>query len=240
MITKYDVYRAFDRAVQDGVEIAFKLNDDKTKLYDSKTDEYVCSIDTYVQYLREKLHCDFECIYHEHVSLTAIIRCKQCGTVIFTGDDERYEPNLKCPTCSDYKPYAEYWTKEDIDNDPKKQETINFYMDLTKEMIEAEKRREARGGLYDWQLFKKDKYYKKYGYHIELRRFKGKNIFDHVTSLDIDISVKDDDGIGYIREHHISIPLSLRSIYIDFFYPYSKKCPQNLRKYHFWQKKPTE
>ena len=78
-----------------------------------ETGEVLCSIEVYTQFMREKLHCDFENVFYEHVSLLNVIRCKQCGTVIFASEDEYYEANLRCPTCSDYKTGYEYWTKEE-------------------------------------------------------------------------------------------------------------------------------
>ena len=34
----------------------------------------------------------FECIYDEHVSCLSIIKCNNCGTVVFYRYDEDYEP----------------------------------------------------------------------------------------------------------------------------------------------------
>ena len=131
MISKYDVIRAFEMADKKGEKLAMYLSEDKNSLMDTETGEFVCSMDTYVDYMRKKLHCDFECIYHEHASLTTIYRCKECGTVIFTGDDEHYDPNLKCPTCSDYHHWSgEFWTKEEIEADEDKQKAIQFSFDI--------------------------------------------------------------------------------------------------------------
>ena len=128
MISKYDVIRAFEMADKKGEKLAMCLSEDKNSLLETETGEYVCSMDTYLDYMRKELHCDFECIYHDHASLTTIYRCKECGAVIFSGDDERYDPNLKCPVCAGYN-HGDFWTKEEIEADEKKQKEIQFYID---------------------------------------------------------------------------------------------------------------
>lgn len=102
MISKSDVIRALSRAKKEGRDMEIALSEDKKSILDIQTGEAICSVDTYVAYLRRKLHCDFECIFYDRVDLTTIYRCNECGTVIFTGDDERYDPNLRCPVCAGY------------------------------------------------------------------------------------------------------------------------------------------
>lgn len=252
MISSYDVIRAFKIADEKGEKLAMCLSEDKKSLLDTKTGEYVCSMETYIDYMKKKLHCDFECIYHEHASLTTIYRCKECGTVIFTGDDERYDPNLKCPVCVGYHHWGEYWTKEDIEADEKKQKELQFYADYMEDMREQDKRREARGGKYDWQIWDKKIYGKKRCWIFELEDF-GRRLgpsklnpnykrpwYKCNLELKIGIGDKDDNGISYAMTKHYRIPLAPYSFYIQFIFPYSKKCTADLRKYYPWQKKPEK
>ena len=78
MVTSYDVIHAYKKARKEGAELGMYPSEDQKFMVDSKTGENICSLETYVNFLRKKLHCDFECIYHEHVSLTTIYRCKEC------------------------------------------------------------------------------------------------------------------------------------------------------------------
>ncbi len=159
------------------------------------------------------------CFFYENVTLSEVLRCKECGAVIFTGDDERYDPNLCCPVCSGYN-HSNYWTAEDIKNDPIKQKQIEAYEKWAKEEIEAAKRRKARGGLYDWQIFKKDYYGKKKSLHFELTKMYG-------YMLEVRIGTK--DGTGYIIKTNFKIPLSPRAIFILWIYPV-KRTINNWRK----------
>ena len=251
MISRYDVIRAFEMADKKGEKLAMYLSEDKKSLMDTKTGEFVCSMEDYIDYMKRKLHCDFECIYSEHASLTTIYRCKECGAVIFTGDDERYDPNLKCPVCAGYN-HNDYWTKEEIEADEKKQKQIQLYIDIMEEEAEAYKRRQARGGLYDWQIWKKKIYGEKRYWGFELQDF-GRQLgvskinpnykrpwYKCNLELTIDTGKKDEDSIGYSATKHYRIPLAPYSFFIQFIYPYSKKCHPDVRKYYPWQKKPEK
>lgn len=251
MISRYDVIRAFRMADEKGEKLAMRLSEDEKSLLNSETGEYVCSMETYIDYMKKKLHCDFECIYHEHASLTTIYRCKECGTIIFTGDDERYDPNLKCPTCSDYHHWSgEYWTKEDIESDEKKQKELQYYADYMEDMEAQAKRREARGGKYDWQIWEKKIYGKKRYWGFELEDF-GRHLAPsklnpnykrpwYKCNLEFKISMGKKDGVGYSVTNHYRIPLAPYSFFIQFIYPYTKKCHPDVRKYYWWQKKPEK
>lgn len=251
LISKYDVIQTFKKAKKEGRQLAMYLSEDNKNLIETDTDKVVCSLDTYLDFLRKKLHCNFECIYHEHVSLVTIYRCKDCGTVIFGGDDEfTYDPNLKCPTCGNYKTHLEYWTKEEIDKDEKKQKTITLYEDMTREEIEMEKRRQARGGKYDWQIWNKQIYGKKRYWRFELQDF-GRQLGVsklnpnykrpwYKCNLEFTIDTGKKDGISYSVTKHYRIPLAPYSFYLQFIFPYSKKCTPDLRKYYPWQKKPEK
>ena len=240
MISEYDVIRRFRRAEKEGEDLSLKLSEDEKSLVDSTTGEYVCSVKTFTEELRKKEHCDFESIYYEHVSLTDIYRCRQCGTVIFGGDDEyHYNPNEKCPTCCNDPSvcHNEYWTKEQIDSDPEKQKAIEDLITAQKEMDEAEKRRQARGGLYDWQRWKRKFYTKHRGYEFTLINYNWDKKLPH-TDRYLEIHTwKTSDGIV---DHHWQISLSWYHFYIRHIFPYSKKCIPEFRKYYFWQKKPED
>ena len=249
MVSRYDVIKAFEMADKKGEKLAMYLSEDKESLLDTETGNYVCSIEDYIDFMRRKLHCDFECIYHEHVSLTTILRCNECGAVIFTGDDERYDPNLKCPVCTDYN-HNDYWTKEEIESDENKQKEIQFYIDYMKDMEEQYKRREARGGLYDWEIWKKKVYGKKrywgfaledFGRHLGVSRINPdykRPWYKCNLEFKIDTGLK--DGMSYSVTKHYRIPLAPYSFYIQFIYPYTKKCHPSVRKYYWWQNNPEK
>lgn len=160
--------------------------------------------------LRRKLHCDFECIYHDHASLDTIYKCNECGTVIFTGDDERYDPNLMCPNCSDYKHNDEYWTAEMIEADPSKRYALNVYLNLTKAQKKADELFIKRGNLYDWEFCHPKIISIKNGY-IKLVFNCDSHKKSWIKGLRVDIQKWEtsDDGIGNILKSSITIPLSI-------------------------------
>lgn len=231
MITTYDVIRHLKN---DPKNTDYKVSEDNKDIIDIKTGVVICSVADFTETMRKKLHCDFTCIYSEHVSLETIYQCNECGTVIFASDDEWYDPNLCCPTCGGYHCHFQYWTKEEIDNDPEKQKSIEAFHEMTKMQIEADKRYRARGGLYDWQLFKKEFRFGNYLIDIEGRTLAG-------VDLEIGVAKKDEDISGsYVYKKFFTIPLSPYAFYIQFIFPYTKKCTdERLRKYAFWQKRPT-
>lgn len=169
MITAFDVKRDLD-LYKDNDKVKIYASDDMESILNKEDGSYFCSMETFLQKLREHEHCDFETIYYEHGSLTHIYKCRQCGTVIFGGDDERWNPNEKCPTCCHDKSVCHntYWTQEEIFNDLKKQEVIDWYVMDQLRMDEEYKRRKARGGLYDWQRFVKKIETKKFILKISL------------------------------------------------------------------------
>lgn len=116
------------------------------------------NLNEFVQLLRKCEHSLFKCLHHDHACLDTVYQCEECGTVIFTGDDERYNPNLRCPTCNHEEPSRgeEYWTKEDIEKDEKKQNTLKFYEDWSAYEKKSYKRKK-KTGLYWNELWKKRK-----------------------------------------------------------------------------------
>ena len=230
MISVNDVIKTFERLEREGKQGELKLNEDKSGLVVSDTGEYICSIDTYAQHLREKLHCDFEVIYEDHASLRVVFRCKECGTVIFARDDEDYDPNLRCPTCGGYDTYFEYWTKEDIDSDKSKQDTIRSLRMMQQYMIESQRRRKKRG-LNDWEIWKKEVQFKKCRRTFSLEccdLFNGKKGPARLKGLNLHITrwEKDKDGIGYYGKKYTRIPLSPHAVYLFWILPHTKKYKQ--------------
>lgn len=130
----------------------YLYKEDEDALYGKDDNKYICSLDTLLEVFRKKAGESFKCIYDEHVSLFSVIRCTECGTVIFTHDDERCESRLKCPTCTDYKTAFTYWTKEDIASDKAKKSQVELYESMGKAQDEAYERRKRRNGKYDWEI----------------------------------------------------------------------------------------
>lgn len=240
MISTYDVIRAFRKYEKEGRKLSLKLSEDEKNLLDYETGEVVTTVEAFTVEMRRKKHCDFETIYYEHVSLDEVHRCRECGTVIFGGDDEyRYDPGCKCPTCCNDPSVCrnEYWTKEQIESDPEKKKTIDGLIAMQKEMTEAAKRREARGGLYDWERWKKKFYTKNRVFELVLINHGCGYASKNKQNIYLEIHTwKKSDGI---INHHWQIPLSWYNIYVRWIYPYKKECHPDVRKYHFWQKKPS-
>jgi DNA-directed RNA polymerase subunit RPC12/RpoP len=236
MITTYDVIRTFKRAKEQGKDLTFIISDD-LKTLTCKDGSLTVTVEDFAQFMREKQHCDFEVVYSEHMTLTTVYRCKECGTVIFGGDDEeRFDPLLCCPTCGGYETHLPYWTHEEIQLNVQKQESIAFYEKMQYEQEEASKRYIARGGLYDWQIFKKDWHGKKHCLHVELQHWKVKQWWKANTVLEINIGDKRVDNCGYVVKKSHSIPLSPYAFYIKHIYPYTKRCHPEFKKYLPWKK----
>ena len=243
MISNWDVIQYFNK--NDRKAFGMTLDEDNKTLVDAETNERVCSIETLTGYLRRKAHCDFETVYYEHVSLDNVYRCCECGTVIFGGDDERYDPNCRCPTCCNDKSVCqnEFWTADEIETSEEKKEYIKSLELTQKEMDEAAARRKARGGLYDWQRWVKE--FRTKNHHITVSYINfgyGQKHRKKDKYLEIMDYEKDESGgfvYGKDKGHCIKIPLSFYNIYIRWIYPYSKNCHPDFRKYTFWQKRPT-
>lgn len=117
--------------------------------YDKEKDTFTFVVDNvsrcisankWIDEIKKKIGQSFECLYDEHIFCFSVIRCTECGTVIFEHYDENFEPNLKCPVCTDYHTDFKYWKKEDIKKDSQKQEMITLYLRMAKEQQKAEKK----------------------------------------------------------------------------------------------------
>ena len=137
MISPYDVIKYLENHES---ETGLIYKEDTKEIYDTSLGKIVFSLDDLYLVLKKKMHCDFESIYYDRLSLKNIIRCKECGTVIFSSDDEyEYDPLLRCPNCGGYHTDLKYWTAEDIEKDKDKQEVISFYTDLQKNWMKQKK-----------------------------------------------------------------------------------------------------
>lgn len=226
MVSKWDIEQ-FIKKNADKLSFIYKEEDDA--IYD-KDGNYICSLDKYLETYRKHSGESFESIYYEHAFLQAVLRCTECGTVIFTTEDERYDPHLKCPTCTDYHTHFEYWTKEDVESDEKKQNMIKVFKEMTDWEIEQNKRTKRRNGKQDWQ--------------IAIKKFCGKKRYlklvlecDNITKsylkglrLKVHIGKKGDkNDISYVVDKHFTIPLSWSYFYIRYVYKHLGKCHPDFR-----------
>lgn len=208
---------------------------ERKMVIDTNDNHDLCTIEEFTQKVCQEMGCDFECIYSDAL-LNTIYRCKHCGTVMFTGDDERWEPKLRCPVCSDYKPHCSYWTGEEIAQDKKKQEEIQAYIEMDKMMQERnewyEKRKEklkAKG---------KNSWYYNIFEDIYILRFKiKKNTFKfRLSALDLYntklkglhlnlacASPSEDNELAFSTKWDIRIPISPYAIYLFWIFPHTKK-----------------
>ena len=224
-------------------ELPFRLSDDEKQIVNKQSGSTVCEFDYYCDRMRKSLHCDFETIYYEHGFLQHIFRCKECGTVIFGYEDiERYDPDCRCPTCCGDASVCryEYWTKEEIESDDEKKQTIRSLINLTEKQNREYERRKSRGGLYDWERWRKILKTKKHVLQITYVC----SMYDGDTNtcpnpadkyLEIEYWKSNGDHV-----HRFNLPVNWYSFYLRYVYPYSKKCHPSLRKYHFWQKNPGD
>lgn len=227
MVSKFDMVEYIRKNV-DRLSIIYKEDDDA--IYDKETGEYLSSLDTFLDSYRKNTGQSFESVYYEHVALFSVIRCTECGTVIFTYEDESYDPHLKCPVCTDYKTDFEFWTKEDIDSDETKQAAIKHYKEMTDYQIEQDKRIQRRKGKYDWQIAVKKFYGKKYSLSLSLECDDITKSYFKGLRLDVNIGQKEkEDDIGYIIKHFFTIPLSWSQFYTQFIYRHLGKCHPDLR-----------
>lgn len=56
-------------------------------------------------------------LFGDDGSLQYVVKCQDCGTVILSYNDERFEERLDCPTCTDYKTGFKYFTSNEVRKD---------------------------------------------------------------------------------------------------------------------------
>lgn len=156
MITRYD----FDRYSKKE-DCWFEVREDG--VYDKeKGVKYRDTVEEFIRLMNRINHSDFTCLHSCHATLDIVYKCEECGAIIFTGDDERYNPNLKCPVCSGEDQRCEFWTAEEVAADEKKQNTLKFYQEW-KEAEERDYERHKKTGLYHDEIWKKKVKNKKTG-----------------------------------------------------------------------------
>lgn len=216
MISKWDMKKYIKK--KEGTEgFPYVYNEEEDAIYD-KDGSYLSSLDTFLKIYRKHSGESFESIYYEHVSLQAVLRCTECGTVIFTTEDESYDPYLKCPTCTDYHTHFKFWTKEDIESDKEKQDAINWYKKMTEYEIERSKRIKRRNGKHDWEIAVKEFRGKKRYLRLALECNDITESYLKGLRLNVYIGEKEADNMGYVVKKFFKIPLSWSQFYIQFIY----------------------
>lgn len=210
MISRYDVINAFEDEMKKGnTEYSYDRETDMIKGKDGKD---ICSLDEFMPVIRRKNHCNFESIYYCHATLDNVYRCLECGTVIFGGDDERYDPACRCPTCSNDNSVCRntWWSADEIKNEPEKQQFIEGLIEQQRIMNEIEERRRKRGGKSDSEIWIKE--YRGKKHYLEFK-LECNNLF--LTKLKglkfvIRHSEKDyENDFGYFWKRDYVIPLSI-------------------------------
>ena len=214
MITKFDLKRIIKSKSED--ELMYRFDLENEIIYDKNTNEEICSLDTYLTILRKENGQSFKYIYCDPASLIDVIQCTECGTVIHSHNDERYDPFLKCPTCVNYKTNFEYWTKKDIDSDINKKNMLINYEEINKYEREYDVRIKKRKGKYDWQIFKKNFNFRKKIIKLELNCYNITKSYFKGLFLGISIYKPDKETNNFntfILNKSINIPLTPSGIY---------------------------
>lgn len=196
----------------------------------SKEDgEVVCSLDTYMEAMKRRLHCDFELVYAGSCVFPTVLRCKECGTVVFSHgyEYEDYDPDLCCPDCGNYKTNFAFYTKAEIESDPNKQAEIKF---LEEQQIEDEKSyaRSKKRNKTDQEIFKfRIKLSQKHALKVDLKcdnlfRTFLKGLYLSVHWLEAD----EDNSMLWTFKKHIVVPLSWKAYQIHY------AIPRKVRKEH--------
>lgn len=219
MVSKYDVRKYFKDKTKENSN--FYLVGDNFYSNESGEEVFICTIDKYLSYLRKKLHCNFETIYYDRVSLDHVIKCCDCGAIIFTGDDERYDPDLSCPCCGNYTG-VDFWTKDEVEQSTEKQEALKFYEKIEKDKVERYEREKRRGGKLDHELLKKEFKGKSKYVKITLENMGLYGIDSPLKGLNIFIaSGKKEDDFGYTIRKYTRIPLTPYAFYIQYIIPHT-------------------
>lgn len=237
MISHYAVVKVA-KSFADDPKMHVQLSADEKYIVRKDSGEIVDTIEGFIDFVRKDLHCDFEVIYSDALN-NVHYRCRECGTVIFASDDcEDYDDNLCCPTCGGYETHFKHWTQEEIEADPKKQETLDFYQEMMTDR-ELAYTREKKTGLAFNELWKKNFENERFSVHIALEC---NNVLkEGLKGLKLHISKYEretPEDFGFHWKWTKYIPLSPYAFYIQFILPYQKKTPKELRKYLPWQKKP--
>lgn len=207
MVSKWDMKQYIKNNVD---KFPYVYKEEEDAIYDLDGN-YLSSLNTFLEIYRKHSGESFESIYNEHVSLIDVLKCTECGTVIFTRDDEDYDPHLKCPTCTGYNTYFKFWTKEEIESSKEKQDEIKHLEEMTAWMDEREKRIKRRNGKHDWEIHTKKFYGKKIFLEVSLHCDDVTESYFKGLRLKIDIGKREKDEIGYTIKKFYTIPLSISS-----------------------------
>ena len=211
MISKYEMIDYFKK---NGDKFKFYYNKETDCLHDKIDNTLTIKMDDFLQDYKKKNGESFECINDEHIFCWSLLRCTECGTVVFYYYDEKYEPNFKCPTCTDYKTSYEYWTKEQIEQDEDRQKCIQFHVNSAKWEEERHQREKKRHGKNDDQLLVIKKRTKKHSYTFEL---KCNDIMEsHIKGLMLKIGryTLDENGFG-TNHKEVRIPLGITDLLFE-------------------------
>lgn len=222
-------------------ELDFFYKKEDNSIRNRADNSFICSFETYSKNYRKLTGQSFDCIYYCGGTLEEVLQCTECGTVIFSTEDyERYDPHLRCPTCTGYETYFEFWTKEDIEKDHEKQKTIELFKWLKNEEKETRELQKKRKGLTHWEIGKRTFCGKKRYIEVILECNDIRKSYLKGLRLHIRIGRKDrPDDLGYTIYHTIRIPLSWSQFYIQFIYTHLGKCSPDLRS-KFYIGKPIE
>lgn len=222
MVSKWEMQQYLQKNTE---KLPFIYNKEEDAVY-NKDGEYLCTLDKFLENYRKKSGESFEYIYGEHVALFSVLRCTECGTVIFTYEDEGYDPNLKCPTCTGYQTGFDYWTQAEIDADEQKQKELQSMKEIMEDRKIRDERIKRRGGKYDWEIGKKTLNFKNHRITLELECDDITQSYLKGLRLDVHIWKKEDkEDSCFSLSKHLIIPLGLTSLYrqIVFNYNYKKE-----------------
>jgi uncharacterized Zn finger protein (UPF0148 family) len=223
MVSKYDMKKYIE---ENKDKHGLSYNEQEDSVYNK--DGYLCTLDELLERYRLNSGQAFTCVYHCPGSLMTILRCDKCGTVIFSSDHYlEYDEHLKCPTCVGYKTNFEYWTKEEIEADEEKQNTIAMYEQFTREDNERYER-EKRRGKTDQEITKHKIKTKKHLFQFILGCDNISKSYFKGLKYEIIVSKKDEEDF-FVRQKHITIPLSWSCFYIHYLYRHLGKCHPDLR-----------
>ncbi len=217
MITKKELIELLSKKYND-----LRYDEEKDILYYSGKQIDFDKI--YKEFLK-KNGMSFKCICDIHWECMSILECTECGTVIKYYYDEFYEPNFKCPVCTNYETGYEYHTREEIENSKELQAIINMYRDYDRLQKKQEERINKRNGLLDYQLSKPIYLKTKKGtYRLQLliNSSLNKNKLQGLR-LEIVKFEKSEDGT-FNSKWFKEIPLSINSIQ---YHNYKKKLEKN-------------
>lgn len=214
MVSKRDLIKYYQE--HDG-EMKFRYNEEDDSMYEGDT--FVSTMDEFLHRFRLSTGQAFESIYSCPGTLMNILRCEKCGTVIFSSDDyELYDKKLTCPTCTGYETYFDFWTKEEMESDPKKMEEIKIYEEMSRKSHE-EYERMRKTGKTNRQITRHVLYPKNYMIQLILGCDDITESYFKGLRYEIIISKKEnDDDFGYIRKKHIEIPLSWSFLYYRYLH----------------------